>query len=1145
MARDILLSWQRLLAHDSRNFSATARTILRCETLEERVAPDANSAGPNGINATATGLLGNDIHIGQIETFRPGKAPKDGPDYRHDDVVPTEVYLRNEEAFADKNVGNHAISVAGVMIANGNNVDKKGISRNAKLHSSALDDSPAEPEVIFSMQYVASQNGGVIPAINASFGRALVEGEQANGGSQTSLALDYLARRYWDGKGTLFVIAKADLSPTSANELIPADTFNGLVVAEVDKIGDVFRRVSNKIDFTKAQGNRYLIQIVAPGGDILVPEQNAQGGDIYQKRSGTSLATPHATSTVALLQQYAAANNLPADAKRHEVMKVVILNSAEKLKGLLGMTRDVLKTDNTTWAQSTARDDDTNQGGRALPLDEQMGTGFLNTSRALEQLQSGKYDPNDIKAKRWDYGSITRAADNDPPTFQKYNLGRLKGGSWISATLTWDRPVKLTDKDGNDKTTYTVFSDKFVDQGLANLELYLMPKGETDFETKNIWSSVSPNQNIEHIFYHLKEGDPTTGDKEYELWVRQRTKTTTNYAVAWWGEPGKVGVGSIGDKVWKDTLVNGLQDSGEPGIENVPVSLYTAAGGFVDSTTTDNHGNYLFYYDTPGAYYVEFTPLYGYGFTEKDAGFNANDTIDSDADLTTGRSHTFFVSATGDLTIDAGLKDLPYGSIGDFVWQDNNGNGLQDFGEPGMPNVEVTLFKSNGDYFSGTVTDSTGHYQFTNVAPGDYYVEFTAPDNYEFSPKDVGSNDAVDSDADPATGITATFTLALGQVKTDVDAGLVLAGGTIGDYVWFDVNGDGIQDAGESGIGGVAVTLYDSNDNFVAETATDGDGYYSFTTIHPGDYYLIFDAPPDYVFSPVHAGSDPARDNDADATGQTADFHLSLGQVNLTLDAGMRDSAFAVIGDRVWHDMNHNGIQNAGEPGIGGITVQLLDANNNVVDTTYSGANGLYSFIFVPPGTYKVKFSAAGTPTPLVFTTPNVGDDALDSDADPGTGITGTYTVTAGQINLTVDAGLLFDPFANPIPITNTVPPPPIPVPVPVFQIGSIPGGGNIIGIVLPVSVLNQNIQLPGGVILPPPPPGSGGGNVIVLLQMTIGELQAQLQGSPWQLQILGNVFGNAPPGASQWNQLLLDLSYTYNVLIDPDEPILFGTFVG
>jgi hypothetical protein len=60
--------------------------------------------------------------------------------------------------------------------------------------------------------------------------------------------------------------------------------------------------------------------------------------------------------------------------------------------------------------------------------------------------------------------------------------------------------------------------------------------------------------------------------------------------------------------------------------------------------------------------------------------------------------------------------------------------------------------------------------------PGDYYVEFVTPDGYVFSPQDQGADDTIDSDADPATGMTACTTLEPGENDITWDAGLVLAG---------------------------------------------------------------------------------------------------------------------------------------------------------------------------------------------------------------------------------------------------------------------------------------------------------------------------------------------------------------------------------
>ncbi|MBN1189258.1 MAG: hypothetical protein JXA46_05845 [Dehalococcoidales bacterium] len=111
---------------------------------------------------------------------------------------------------------------------------------------------------------------------------------------------------------------------------------------------------------------------------------------------------------------------------------------------------------------------------------------------------------------------------------------------------------------------------------------------------------------------------------------------------------------------------------------------------------------------------------------------------------------------------------------------------------------------------------------------------------------------------------------------------------SIGDYVWEDANSDGIQDAGENGIDGVTVNLYQSNSTLADTTTTAGGGLYSFADQVPGFYYVEFILPTDYSFSPLNQGSDDALDSDADtATGQTAVITLDPDENDLTCDAGM------------------------------------------------------------------------------------------------------------------------------------------------------------------------------------------------------------------------------------------------------------------
>jgi len=117
--------------------------------------------------------------------------------------------------------------------------------------------------------------------------------------------------------------------------------------------------------------------------------------------------------------------------------------------------------------------------------------------------------------------------------------------------------------------------------------------------------------------------------------------------------------------------------------------------------------------------------------------------------------------------------------IGDFVWEDLDCDGIQDYGEPGIPGVIVELYDCTGVPIASTTTDSEGKYYFTLYS--DYpttrnlCIKFVAPVGYYFTSPNQGADDDVDSDADPSTGKTGCFEVYLpseGGANYTLDAGL-------------------------------------------------------------------------------------------------------------------------------------------------------------------------------------------------------------------------------------------------------------------------------------------------------------------------------------------------------------------------------------
>ncbi|MEZ4910061.1 MAG: SdrD B-like domain-containing protein [Saprospiraceae bacterium] len=149
----------------------------------------------------------------------------------------------------------------------------------------------------------------------------------------------------------------------------------------------------------------------------------------------------------------------------------------------------------------------------------------------------------------------------------------------------------------------------------------------------------------------------------------------------------------MGDFIWEDSNANGIQDTGETGISNVTLTLTgnDGAGNAVTlSTTTDTNGAYAFDNLAPGNYTVTLSVPNGYNLSLPN---NGNDDTDSDFIGTT--MNVTLVSNQSVSNIDAGL--YRNASIGDFVWEDSNANGIQDTGETGISNVTLTL-TGNGLY---------------------------------------------------------------------------------------------------------------------------------------------------------------------------------------------------------------------------------------------------------------------------------------------------------------------------------------------------------------------------------------------------------------------------------------------------------------
>ncbi|PCF47298.1 hypothetical protein B5C09_08445 [Staphylococcus delphini] len=452
---------------------------------------------------------------------------------------------------------------------------------------------------------------------------------------------------------------------------------------------------------------------------------------------------------------------------------------------------------------------------------------------------------------------------------------------------------------------------------------------------------------------------------------------------------------NIGDKVWDDLNKDGIQDDNEPGIANVTVTLTDADGNVVGTRTTDDKGNYLFEDVKPGEYTVTFETPEGYTPTQTGQGTTDNDSNGTSTKVTVGDSD--------DLSLDSGFyKETPEPpaptthNIGDKVWDDLNKDGIQDDNEPGIANVTVTLTDADGNVVGTRTTDTNGNYLFEDVKPGEYTVTFETPEGY--TPTQTGQGTADNDSNGTSTKVTVgdsdDLSLDSGFYKETPEPP-VPPTHNIGDKVWDDLNKDGIQDDNEPGIANVTVTLTDADGNVVGTRTTDTNGNYLFEDVKPGEYTVTFETPEGYT--PTQTGQGTA-DNDSNGTSTK----VTVGDSDdLSLDSGFYKTEPPVppthnIGDKVWDDLNKDGIQDDNEPGIANVTVTLTDADGNVVGTRTTDTNGNYLFEDVKPGEYTVTFE-----TPEGYTPTQTGQGTTDNDSN------GTSTkVTVGDSDdLSLDSG--------------------------------------------------------------------------------------------------------------------------------------------
>ena len=458
----------------------------------------------------------------------------------------------------------------------------------------------------------------------------------------------------------------------------------------------------------------------------------------------------------------------------------------------------------------------------------------------------------------------------------------------------------------------------------------------------------------------------------------------------------------IGNYVWIDADRDGIQDAGETPVAGVTVRLYNASGALVGTAITDAQGRYYFSSNVSeaaagngdnvggglvanatftlklnnSANYASGGPLAGYSMTGVDQTNSAtllDDSIDSDASKTSWMPEIAVAAhlpGANDHTFDVGFNTTTAPvSLGNYVWYDENSDGLQTAGESPVAGVTMTLtdlsgnpvIDVSGSAVGPTTTDAAGHYMFSNLHPGSYKVVITYPTGMQATTANVGSDTSIDSSS---TSATSAMIPAGGQDLT-LDFGIVPTNG------W---------------------NAYNATTTTTSTTVVGGGGSGSTSTT------VVGGGSSSGSTSTTVAGSGSGTTTStvsATTTSSIAPATVVPGGVS--------------VGNLVWIDLNKDGIQDVGEPGITGVKLVLRDIAGRVVTDldgktvgpTYTDANGFYYFSNLPVGQYEVSITY-----PLGYTPTKTGSGTTATDSSTDSAISKSLP-TPGMKDYTLDFGVI------------------------------------------------------------------------------------------------------------------------------------------
>lgn len=399
-----------------------------------------------------------------------------------------------------------------------------------------------------------------------------------------------------------------------------------------------------------------------------------------------------------------------------------------------------------------------------------------------------------------------------------------------------------------------------------------------------------------------------------------------------------VKTGSFSGKAYLDMNVNGSQDEPDQPLSGVMLELVSEIAANSREGLSGDDGSFAIEGLRPGSYKLRAVLPDG-KLISADANSPLSPAISStaEADISLGM---------GQQMTDQAIAAVNPHSLAGQLYFDNNLNRSWDQDEPGYGEQEIRLRHELSQVEFKAVSDSQGGYSIPLLFPGRYKLSMTLPEGFElYAPEDASRQGRL---------FEHSLRLVSADASTQWHLGLVQFGSLAGQL--WDLGGS------QDNLEGIAISLRQaSGTQPLQETLSDSQGAYHFDQLYPGDYVLSVQLPDSYRFarqidsqrtrfSLITSDGSPVTGSQ----GQSNPFPLLMAEHKQGQDIGM--GTLGQLGDFAWLDLDRDGMQDAGEPGVPGIQIRIYQ-HDQLAQETITDAYGRYLFREVYPGSYRMEVS--------------------------------------------------------------------------------------------------------------------------------------------------------------------------------------------